>query len=215
MPERTPLGSRGGGQVSGTGLCRKILDTTRLLLVEEGYNNLSMRKIARAVGCSATSIYLHFESKDALIHALIDEGMEQLRGRLQVARDAGARPLAGLESLCREYIRYGLENPEYYEVMFAIHPEHMARYPAEKYRRARRNLDLFAAALRDTDEAGALRVPDPDFGACVVWAALHGAVTLLIAKRLDVRIDPEAFVEGVVHQALSGFRTYALQPQPL
>lgn len=215
MPVSTPAISREERQASGTNLCRTILDTSRRLLVEEGYNNLSMRKIARAVGCSATSIYLHFESKDALIHALIDEGMEQLHCRLQHAVDAGARPLAGLESLCREYIRYGMENPEYYEVMFAIHPERMARYPPEKYRRARRNLDLFAAALRDTHEAGALGVADPDFGACVIWASLHGAVTLLIAKRLDVRIDQEAFIEGVVHQALSGFRPHALHPVPV
>ncbi|MDX1502000.1 MAG: helix-turn-helix domain-containing protein, partial [Thermoanaerobaculia bacterium] len=51
---------------NGSDLRRTILDRTRHLLVEEGYNNLSMRKIARAVGCSATSIYLHFENKDAL-----------------------------------------------------------------------------------------------------------------------------------------------------
>ena len=47
-------------------LRRSILVTSRELLVREGYSSLSMRKIARSIGYSATSIYLHFKSKDQL-----------------------------------------------------------------------------------------------------------------------------------------------------
>lgn len=69
-------------------LRRHILDTARHLLVQEGYKALSMRTIADAIGYSATSIYLHFDGKDALLHALIHEGMMALRDRL---RDAAAQ----------------------------------------------------------------------------------------------------------------------------
>jgi AcrR family transcriptional regulator len=136
------------GRASGVDLRRAILDTTRHLLVEEGYNGLSMRKIARAVGCSATSIYLHFENKDALIHALIDEGMHQLHEALGRLPGRGATA-AERETLCRTYIDFGLDNPEYYEVMFMLHPERMARYPAEKYRRAPAAIESISAALED------------------------------------------------------------------
>jgi len=59
-------------------LRRLILDTARHLLVQDGYSNLSMRKIASEIDYSATSIYLYFDNKDVLLHALIDEGMKQL-----------------------------------------------------------------------------------------------------------------------------------------
>jgi AcrR family transcriptional regulator len=190
----------------GSDLHRQILDQTRYLLVAEGYNNLSMRKIARAVGCSATSIYLHFDSKDDLVHALIDEGMERLNDELSRAASGEAVP-DRLAALGRAYVGFGLANPEYYEIMFLLHPGRMARYPAAKYRRARRNLVIFAEALEEGARAGLLDVPDPEVSASVLWAALHGTVTLLLARRIDVRMDRDAFIEAVVEHALTGFRS--------
>lgn len=193
-------------RTNGSDLRRAILDHTRHLLVQEGYNNLSMRKIARAVGCSATSIYLHFENKDALFHALIDEGFARLNEALQETAAAHPDPLDRLDALSRRYVHFGLDNPEYYEVMFLLHPERMARYPAEKYRRARRNLALFAEALRDGSDAGRFDVDDPAVAANVLWAALHGTAALLLARRMDARIERDAFVDAVVRHAMAGFR---------
>ena len=195
-----------------TDLRRTILDTTRHLLVQDGYKNLSMRKIARAIGYSATSIYLHFESKDALFHALIEEGMMRLN---DVLSEAASRhpddPVARLRALCESYVRFGLENPEYYEVMFMLHPEHMERYPAEKYRRARRSLDLFAETLAVASEHGAVQLDDTRVWASTTWAALHGTVSLQLARRVDVRIDRDAFVDVAVEQVV---RSITLEPEP-
>jgi AcrR family transcriptional regulator len=199
MPERP----------NGSDLRRAILDRTRALLVEEGYNGLSMRKIAGAVGCSATSIYLHFENKDALIFAQIDEGMERLYARLSETAGRCPDPAACLDALARTYVAFGLENPEYYQIMFQLHPERMARYPAENYRRARRNLELFAEVLATGARAGAFRVESPDVGAHVLWSALHGLVSLLFAERVDVKIASEAFVDAAIRHALDGFRVGA------
>lgn len=196
-----------------TDLRRLILDTTRHLLVRNGYQSLSMRRIARAIGYSATSIYLHFESKDALFHALIDEGMERLYGELQRVRNGSTDPRAHLEALCRRYVDFGLSNPEYYEIMFMLRPEHMHRYPADKYRRARRNLDLIAAVLAEGEAAGVLSVQNPRVAASGIWATLHGAVSLLIARRLDVRIDAAEFVETLIHQLVRSVSARSVEPE--
>ncbi len=190
---------------NGTDLRRAILDESRYLLVADGYDNLSMRKIARAVGCSATSIYLHFENKDALIHALIYEGMERLHERLVEASDE-AEPLARLNALAHAYVRFGLENPEYYQVMFQLHPQRMERYPVENYRRARLNLEIHAQALADGVKAGVFDVESADTGAHVLWTALHGLVSLLLAERVDVKVADETFIDAAVRHALDGFR---------
>lgn len=186
-------------------LRRLILDTTRHLLVQEGYQNLSMRKIARAINYSATSIYLHFDSKDALLHALIDEGMTRLYEALTEAASQHPEPVERLKALCKQFITFGLENPEYYEIMFLLHPEHMERYPAEKYRRARRNLDVIAATLSDGIEQERFQSDDPRVAASAVWASLHGAVSLLLAERVDIRIDREAFIETTIRQTINGY----------
>lgn len=189
-------------------LRRLILDTTRHLLVQEGYQNMSMRKIAREIDYSATSIYLYFDNKDALLHALIHEGMMQLYDALCDAADAHPEdPIARLEALCRCSIDFGLDNPEYYEIMFQLRPERMERYPAEKYRQARRNLELFADALTDGMAQAVLYTDDARVSASTIWASLHGTVSLLLAERVDVRIDREDFIEAAIQQTLRSYRT--------
>ncbi len=201
---------------NGGDLRRHILDTTRHLLVQNGYKNLSMRRIARAIGYSATSIYLHFENKDHLIHALIEEGMERLHEELQAVETAHPDdPTERLRALGRTFVRFGLENPEYYEIMFLLRTEHMERFPAEKFRRARRNLDVIAEALREGAERGIFRVEDPRVAASSAWAALHGLVSLLLARRVDVRIDQDELIETTIRQLVTGLRAHDPAPSPL
>ena len=192
-------------------LRRHILDTARHLLVTEGYQNLSMRKIADAIRYSATSIYLHFDGKDALLHALIHEGMMQLQEELK--ETAAAFPddaFRRLRALCRCFVDFGLANPEYYEIMFQLRPERMKRYPPEKYREARSNLDLFRRALEEGAEDGRFDLDDPDVLASTIWASLHGTVSLLLADRVDARIDQDTFIDAAIRRTLRG-----CQPAPV
>jgi len=188
-------------------LRRQILDTARHLLVREGYQNLSMRKIADAIGYSATSIYLHFDSKDALLHTLIHEGMMHLHRQLQeTATQHADDPMGRLRALCRCFIDFGLENPEYYEIMFQLRPERMERYPPEKYREARSNLEFFGRTLEEGENEGIFGIEDAKVTASTIWASLHGTVSLLLAERVDVSIERETFIETAIRQTIQGCR---------
>lgn len=188
-------------------LRRQILDTARGLLIEQGYAQFSLRKIASQIGCSATAIYLYFDNRDALVHALIDEGFEMLSNRIVCASRveiAEGDPLARLRLICREYIAFGLENPEYYEIMFMLNPQDLARFPTEKYRRATRNLEPFMQELTSGIEDGRFGPINTKHFANVVWASLHGGVAIVLAKRLDIRIDRGQFLEDLVENCLKG-----------
>ena len=184
-------------------LKRLILDTTRRMLVSEGYANLSMRKIAREIGYSATSIYLHFKNKDALFHALIDEGMNMLLRRQEdIAARYANRVSEKLKALCHGYIDFGLGVPEYYEIMFLQHPKLSERFPIESFRRARKNLSLVRDTLDEGVRKEKFEVHDANATTNVIWASLHGAVSILLAKRLDIHVDQAQFVNDVVDQVL-------------
>jgi AcrR family transcriptional regulator len=188
-------------------LRRQILDASRQILIEQGYGALSLRRIAAMIGCSATAIYLYFDNRDALVHSLIDEGFDMLYDRVAAAAAASiddGDPLGRLRRIGWEYIAFGLENPEYYEIMFMLNPREMARFPTEKYRRAARTMEPFADALRDGIATGRLRSVEPRGFANVVWATLHGGTAIVLARRLDVRIDHERFLRDLLDNALLG-----------
>lgn len=199
-------------KTSGADLKRLIMDTTRKLLVKDGYGNLSMRKIAREINYSATSIYLHFKNKDALCHALIDEGMHLLlKQQKDIAQEHATDVFERLRALCAGYISFGLEYSEYYEIMFLIHPDFENRFPAASYRRARRNLELFKATLDEGIENGEVLSQDTYATTNAVWASLHGAVSILLAGRLDYRVDRNQFIDNVLDQII---RSVARNPTP-
>jgi AcrR family transcriptional regulator len=202
-----------------------VLDAARQLLVREGYRDLSMRDVARAVGCSVSSIYLYFAGKDALVHALMDEGFERWHRRMREVAGAEPTPAARLEAVCRAYVEFGLANPEFYEIMYMFHSDRMARYPRELFRRARRNLEelgALAAAYAESvgapaGEAGggpAADGPDAQVRATALWATLHGIVSTIIADRLDRRLDRARYVEGAIRYALAGVRGATAVGQP-
>lgn len=191
------------------GLRRAILDTSRELLTSVGYARLSMRNIANEIGYSATSIYLHFESKDDLVHALIDEGVELLYGRLTEADESGSSPEERLEAMCRAYVSFGMERPEYYEIMYVLHPEYIKRYPAEKYRKARRILETMAAAIEQGMREGTFREVEPMLAANLAWSQLHGVVTLLSSERVDKRIDQDELINAACLHVVDAMRRWA------
>lgn len=180
----------------------KILAAARRIVTEEGYSALSMRRLAGTIDCSATAIYLHFENKDELIHALIDEGMEGLHARLLEAVAETMGRARRLEAILRAYATWGIENPEYYEIMFMLHPRPMAPYPADRYRRAKRNLDLISAVLME-GEGKKISADSALVMATTAWSVVHGAVALRIAGRIDVSVPSEAVTEGAVKGALA------------
>jgi len=178
-----------------------ILDTTRDLLIKDGYNSLSMRKIARTAGCGLGTIYIYFENKYILIHDLIDEGFERMYSILFDQVDQKKTPRSRLETFIRTYITFGLENPEFYEIMYLLHPERMQRYPRDKYRKARRSLELLEDLIRDvrSENNGS---GNSQLQSYAVWSALHGAVTIILAERLDRSIGQHEFIESVIQSIL-------------
>ncbi len=192
------------------GLQRLILDTARELLIATGYARLSMRNIANKIGYSATSIYLYYENKDDLVHALIDEGVDLLFEQMNDADSSASDAAARLRAMCNVYITFGLNRPQYYEIMYVLHPEYIKRYPAEKYRKARRILELIAGTMRETTEKGVLSEKESMLCANLAWAQLHGVVTLLSSERVDKRIEPQVLIDGVCDQIVANLKATSM-----
>ena len=186
-------------------LKEKILESSRKLLFKEGYRNFSLRKIAREVGVTATSIYLHFDSKDHLVHTLMEESIEELNNQLQDVVKGLFDPIKKLEALAHVYVNFALKNPREYQILYMVSSDEMSRYPKEKFRQARRGYEIVTDALQEGVAKDILDEPRPRIAAYTFWAQLHGVMSVVLSKRLDNRIDQQEFIEDAIEHIIQGF----------
>jgi AcrR family transcriptional regulator len=124
----------------------RILEEARQLFIEHGYHALTMRSIARSMGYSHGALYYHFREKAELFYALVTEDFKALLERQkEMLSRTRLGDLGQLEKLMFEFIRYGLENPNHYEIMFMIKDPELQRYSRTEQAQC---LELFATVVR-------------------------------------------------------------------
>lgn len=190
----------------------RLLDSARKILLEEGQRNFSLRKIARETGVSATSIYLHFESKDHLIHVLMEESIERLNNRLEESISASQDPLEKLNTLARVYVEFALEHPKEYRIIYTVSSDQMSRYPKEKFRKARRGYEIVTEVLEEGVRKNLLDEDRPRLAAYTFWAQLHGVMSVVLTKRLDNRLNRQEFIEQAIDHIIHGFHVRTALP---
>jgi len=188
---------------------QKILDAARELFVSEGYEKVTMRRIAEAIEYSPTAIYLHFEDKDDLVLALC----RQEFGRLLEVFESQAWPADPVERIRlagRAYARFGIEHPNQYRFMFMtpMRPEHKPEPTDPGFL----SFDFLRGAVAEAVATGAFMKGDVDTIAQALWASVHGVVALLISVRPDCwpRPPKKDLVEQTIDAAIRGF----LAPAP-
>src|SRR5438270_6082500 len=95
-----------------------ILATAAELLLEQGYDHFSLRQVAERIGYSATTIYLYFENKDALLFEVMSDGWQRFSDEFLAAAESSDAPLERLHAMASVYVSFGLNNPAVYDLMF-------------------------------------------------------------------------------------------------
>ncbi|MGZ8510705.1 MAG: TetR/AcrR family transcriptional regulator [Chitinophagaceae bacterium] len=98
----------------------KILATAWQLVKEDGWQSLSIRKIAEAIEYSVPVIYDHFENKEAILLEFGKEGFGLLIKKLQQAKKKSGDPAAQLRAIADAYWNFAFKNNEHYQLMFGI-----------------------------------------------------------------------------------------------
>ena len=169
---------RGEGEL----LREEILVAAEQLLVETGNeDSVSIRAIAEAVGVTPPSIYLHFPDKEALVLEVCNRQFAMLDATLEAE---GARASGPIDELVRRgaaYVRYGLDHPEAYRIMFMSRPRHIKQADAV-LRSSRMAFPHHVEAVERAIASGALRADlSPVPTAIFLWSGMHGIASLLIS----------------------------------
>ena len=166
----------------GDQLREQILDATYELLVETGNaDKVSTRAVAQRVGCSSPALYLHFPDRAALLWATCNRQFLRL-GDLIASAVAGLDdPLEALLAAGRAYVRFGVEHAEEYRVMMMV-PDMVIWNPPMSELPNEAGFAILHDLIQRGMAAGLIREDDPTMVALTVWAAVHGIVSLRVAK---------------------------------
>src|SRR5262249_13208509 len=102
-----------------------ILDAARELFAKEGYESVSMRRIAEKIEYSPTTIYLYFADKADLLFSICEETFAKLCKKMETIRTECADPVEALKKGSRAYVEFGLKYPNHYRVTFMLHHAHI------------------------------------------------------------------------------------------
>jgi AcrR family transcriptional regulator len=187
-------------------VARAILDAARDLFVAEGYQNVSIRKIAEKIEYSPAAIYSYFPSKDDIFLALAEEGFRMLfapGGEMEIAD-----PIAKIRAGFWRLYTFSKEHPEHFALMFLDRSVPPISKDWQRFGFVKEMKGLMSAHIQKVIDQGLL---PPDTKADAVFrilaAAIHGVAVMRLCGRLNPNDDADALARDTLEAALTGLRT--------
>ena len=176
-------------------LKQQILEASVKLFSEQGYEGVSMRKIAEIVQYSPTTVYLYFKDKNEILFELHELGFKKMETFNQDLFDI-KNPLLRLHKLGENYLRFGLENPEYYDLMFILQAPMNFINKTEDccWNGGDKALDVLKSILQECIDKKLIKPGDVNVMAMAIWSMAHGLVSLAIRNRFEKLIEAEHII---------------------
>ena len=181
-----------------------LLAEAAAIIAEGGAESVTMRALGQRLGVSRAAAYRHFADKTALLVEVAAGGFDRLKDRLQTI-DAGA-PRSSVEQVRRmgeEYVRFALENPAHYRLMYG--KEALTRLDHPELREAANALfEELVSVFTAHQQSGWIKREDPRAQAYVAWSAVHGLASLLIDGQITATDDVDGLIRQTTRTLLDG-----------
>ena len=189
MTQPSATGARAVRQYHHGNLRATLIEAGLKLIEEKGVRALTLREIGNQVGVSRTAAYRHFADKEALLAAICEAGFAQFADTLDLARRRARKGFASrLTAMALAYVRFAVEHPAHYEVMFGWRGGLADVTPVPKSESAARAFGILESTISEGQQTGDVRPGDTAMLARLVWAQVHGISTL--------RLEPDFNADG-------------------
>ncbi len=166
-----------------TRLCR----AAEKRFARHGVEGVTLRQLARDLGCSAMTPYRYFRDKDEIVAVVRTAALDRFAEALEQAAKTRGNARQRGRAVGEAYIRFALDNPDTYRLMFDPMQPDPARFPdlARAQARSRRTMSAY---VEDLVAEGELQ-GDPELLGHIFWATVHGLLSLKLAGRLGEAIS--------------------------
>ena len=172
----------------------QILEAARQLFVDEGYEAVSVRKIAERAKITHGTIYVHFKDKDDLLYQVSEEQFSRLLNRMR-RLPRSREPVRRLRESLLEAIRFGIEHPNDYQLMMGLQTTNQWGPNSERVEQ------FLSSLIKEAIAAGELSSTEPVLDLAVLLAMVHGLVLISSEGTLsesEIGAIPERAVDVVL-----------------
>jgi AcrR family transcriptional regulator len=166
----------------------EILQAAMVLFVTKGFEETSIRAIAKRIEYSPATIYLYYKDKQAIIHDLHLEGFNRMGKDMSVltmVRD----PFERLLAMGRAYVKFAMENPDFYELMFIKKVPLIGMEKPEDWKAGALTFEALVAVVQECQARGRFVGKEPVQLSFLIWSCVHGICSLNCCERLDIIKD--------------------------
>lgn len=178
-----------------TELRQQILDASVRLFSEQGYEGVSIRKIADVIEYSPTTVYLYFHDKNEILFELHEIGFNKM---IEFNKDLFEikNPLLRLHKLGENYMRFGLEHPEYYDLMFILPApiEFMQKIKECDWKGGENCFNFLQITVQECLDKKLIKKGDVGTMTMALWGMVHGLVALAIRKRFAFHMEEKEVI---------------------
>ncbi len=167
-------------------MTERIMNVARDMFVHDGFEAVTLRKLAKAIEYSPGTIYQYFKDKKSLVLEIIRRDSDDLRRHLLECSQL-TDPVERLVEMARRYANWGIRHPNHYRLMLAPPPA-WAEQDIELRAHERPPLEQEALFLLRLIVAEGIqnglfkeKHTDPGLVASTLWAGIHGAIMLEIS----------------------------------
>ncbi len=187
-------------------LRQQILVAARELFVNEGYENISMRKIANKIEYSPTTIYLYFRDKADLLDSVCQETLLNLLNTLEQLKRDESDPVEALRKSGRTYVEFGLKYPQDYKLTFVIRPQFQKGLGLEEGSVGEKVFNYLREMVSACVQQKRFRQMDVETTGQVLWSAVHGVTLLLIDFPDFPWTEKYELIDTVIHTTIEGLK---------
>jgi len=177
-----------------------ILKAAKELFMEKGFEATSIRNIAEKIEYSPATVYLYYKDKDEIMHALHQEGFKMLVDYFTPLYTI-AQPFERLKALGNAYIKFSLDHPEMYKLIFVMEEpmDHVANCKDETWDEGEGAYDVLFNTVAQCQQAGYFTQLETHGLSFTIWSTMHGLCTLRssghlghVAEAKNVRPDTDS-----------------------
>ncbi len=182
---------------------QRILSAARTVLEEGGVATLTVRRVADQAGLSAMAMYRHYANKEALLNALMEDGLDAWEQIAQSIRPVD--PLEWLAALGQAYLEFALAEPHRFDAAFLLAAPLARQYPQD-FAMGRSPVMTMAMERIEAARQKGLLAKQPSLAMALQFAALaQGLVSMYRANRFASEAQFRSLYKEQMRQCLDSF----------